>query len=291
MNHQKIIFKLLRCTGAPFLIREIIQRKNVTILLFHDMDPVKADTSFKVLSEKYNIISLKEYLNAREKGTLKSLPPKSLIITFDDGKKNNYLLKPLFRKYNIHATIFLCAGIVGTNKHFWFSHVSELDTKEKFKLLSDEERLSLLKKYGYTEEKKFDDCQALSKSEIEDLKGIVDFQSHSIYHPVLTKCTDEKAYEEITLSKKMLEDHYDLEISAFSYPNGDYGEREILYAKKAGYKYGITADVGYNDSNTDLFKLKRITARDDADIDELLVKATGLWIYLKKFVKRIGLKL
>jgi len=281
MDYRKIIFKSIRYTGAPYLIREIIQRKKVTIILFHNIDPIKSDIHFRVLNEKYTIISLKRYLDSVENNTLKLLPPKSLVITFDDGKKNNYLLKSLLKKYNIPVTIFLCAGIVGTNKHFWFSHGLKSHTIEKLKNLPNAQRLDYLKNFGYTDENEFEDRQALSKAEIEDLTKIVDFQSHTMSHPILPKCTDEETYKEITLSKKILEEQYNLEIYVLSYPNGDYGEREILFAKKAGYRYGITLDAGYNDSKTDPFKLKRFSIRDDSDVDELLVKASGLWMYLR----------
>lgn len=202
MDNVKIIFKLLRYTGTPFLIREILQRKKVTMLLFHDIDPIKCENQFKVLRKKYNIISLKEYFDSRENNTFKSLPSKSLIITIDDGNKNNYLLKPILKKYNIPVTIFLCAGIVGTNKHFWFSHNLNKRTIEELKNLPNSQRLNFLNKYGYTEEKEFCSRQALSKDEIENLKEFVDFQSHTIYHPILPKCTEKEAQKEITLSKK-----------------------------------------------------------------------------------------
>lgn len=287
MDYRKILFKSIRYTGAPFLIRETIQKKKVTIVLFHDIDLIKTEIHFRVLNEKYNIISLKEYFDAIENSSFKLLPPKSLIITVDDGLKNNYLLKSLLKEYNIPVTIFLCAGIVGTNKHFWFRHGLARHTIEKLKHLPNAQRLDFLKKYGYTDEKEFSDCQALSQAEIEDLINIIDFQSHTISHPILPKCTDEEAYKEITLSKKILEEHYNLEVYALSYPNGDYGEREILFAKKAGYRYGITLDAGYNDSKTDPFKLKRLSIRDGSDVDELIVKASGLWMYIRNSIKRV----
>lgn len=287
MNFRKIIFKSIRYTGVPFLIREIVQRKKVTIVLFHDIDPIKSDIHFRALNEKYTIISLKRYLDSFEDGTFEQLPPKSLIITVDDGNKNNYFLKPLLKKYDIPVTIFLCAGIVGTNRHFWFSHGLKTDTIEKLKHLSNEQRLNHLKKFGYTDQKEFDDRQALSKSEIEDLSKSVDFQSHTLFHPILPKCTDEEAYKEIALSRKTLKEQYNFETDVLSYPNGDYGEREILFAKKAGYRYGITLDAGYNDSKTDPFRLKRFSIRDDSDIDELLVKASGLWWYLRRWQRSL----
>jgi len=80
---RKLVSILLRFTLIPFFIREFIQRKKVTIILYHDIKPDTASMHFKALKSKYNVISLKDYIKARKLG--KKLPPKSLIITFDDG--------------------------------------------------------------------------------------------------------------------------------------------------------------------------------------------------------------
>ena len=56
--------------------------------------------------------------------------------------------------------------------------------------------------------------------------------------------------------------------------------------KEAGYECAITVDLGFNDSATDLFRLKRICLRDSGGTFELGVRATGLWEYLKKIVKK-----
>ena len=34
---KKLVFKILRYSGLPFLFREIFQRNKITILLFHDI--------------------------------------------------------------------------------------------------------------------------------------------------------------------------------------------------------------------------------------------------------------
>ncbi len=208
------------------------------------------------------------------------MPPKSLIITIDDGHNGNYKLKPILKKYNIIATIFLCSGIVNTNRHFWWKHNIDDTNCEWLKNISDEKRLDVLKKSGFEEEKEFNYRQALSKNEIEEMKNIVDFQSHTMFHCVLPNCSDERAYKEISQSKKDLERNYGLETYALSYPNGDYSDREISMAKKAGYECGITVDAGFNSQNTDIFRLKRMSIRDDADINELLVKVSGFWWYI-----------
>ncbi|MCD4807512.1 MAG: polysaccharide deacetylase family protein [Methanococcoides sp.] len=280
---RKIPFILLRLTGIPFFIREVIQRKKVTIVNFHDISPDRADRHLRVLSSKYKIIPLQDYVRAKEAGTVDELPPKSLIITMDDGHKRNYELKPLLERYDIPATIFLCSGIVGTNRHFWWSHKTGNDySREYLKKIPNKERLEILRGFGFEQTKEFDDRQALSKNDIEDMKAMVDFQSHTVFHPVLPNCTTSEAYKEISQSKKDLEEKYGLQIYALSYPNGDYSDRDISIAKKEGYTCGITVDVGFNSQDTDIFKLKRFSIRDGADINELFVKASGLWWYLKK---------
>ena len=119
---RKVVSILLWLTTIPFFIREIFQRKKVTILCYHDIDVSTADKHFRLLKSKYNIISLREFVDAKKAEAVNKLPPKSLVITIDDGHRNNFRLVPLFDKYQIPATIFICSGVIGTNRHFWFRH-------------------------------------------------------------------------------------------------------------------------------------------------------------------------
>ncbi len=282
---RKIVFILLRLTLVPFLIREIVQRKKVTIIFYHNVDVSTAENHFKLLKSKYNIITLREFVNAKNAGTVKKLPPKSLIITFDDGHKNNFRLVPLFNKYRIPATVFVCSGIVGTNRHFWFKHSIQIDNEE-LKNIPDRKRLDLLKHEGFEEKRNFKDRQALSKDEIANMRRVVDFQSHTVFHPILPECAIRKSNYEIENSKKTLEDSFGLEIYALCYPNGDYSQREIFLAKRAGYECALTTDWGFNSQDIDVFRLKRISIRDRSDNHELLVRASGLWDYMKFLVKK-----
>jgi hypothetical protein len=40
-------------------------------------------------------------------------------------------------------------------------------------------------------------------------------------------------------------------------------------------------DYGFNTVNTDPFKLKRISVNDTDDLNELIVKASGVWAFIK----------
>lgn len=278
---RKTIFIIIRLTLIPFFIREFIQRKRVTIILFHNIKREFFDMHIRILKSRYNIISLNDYILAKKEKRVDKLPPKSLIITIDDGHKSNFDLMPIFIKCNIPVTIFLCSGLIGTNRHFWFLHPTNIQNYEYLKKISDKKRLEILNSFGFEEKKEFGDRQALSKNEIDEMKKIVDFQSHTIFHSCLPTCSKEKSYEEIVQSKKDLEHFYGFKIYALSYPNGDYSNRDITTAKRNGYICGLTLDVGFNSQNTDIFKLKRMNIPDDADINELLVKTSGFWHLIK----------
>jgi len=285
--HQRsrnLAFFLIRITALPFLMREIWQRRKVTILAYHDLRPETADRYFTCLKSLYNVIALKDYVKARQTGTIEKLPPKSLILTLDDGHKANYALQEVIKKHKIPITIVLCSGIVGTTRHFWFKHVPDRRNLKRLKGLADKERLTILAQSGFEERQEFGCQDALADHEIDEMKPIVDFQSHTIFHPILPRCTDERAIKEIYESKKELEKKYGLDIYAICYPNGDYTEREISMAKNAGYECGLTLDAGFNSQHTDLFRLKRTCISDDAGINEVVVKASGFWGYLRKLL-------
>ncbi|MBO4905646.1 MAG: polysaccharide deacetylase family protein [Bacteroidaceae bacterium] len=253
--------------------------------MFHDLDAKNAASTFLWLKQNYHLIGLQEYLDAVQNGI--SLPKKSLILTFDDGHAGNYQLLPFIKQYQIPVTIFLCSDIVGTHRHFWFKHSKELKSNHQhLKKIPNAERLEALKVFGYEQTQEYEDRQALTNDEIEEMKSWVDFQSHTCFHPCLPQCDEATAREEIAVSKQHLERDYGLRINTISYPNGDYTDRDICLAKEAGYICGITVDYGFNDLHTDLFQLKRISVNDARSMDELIVKASGCYAFMKQLLKR-----
>ena len=281
---NSILFWLFRFSGIAWFFREFVQRNKVTLLLFHDLGRQDAERNFLWLNSHYNLISLNDYLDAVTYGN--PLPTKAVVITFDDGHVGNYELLPIIEKMQIPVTIFLCSSIVGTNRHFWFRH-SDVVTPElqKLKRLPEAARLERLRKMGFDKQQEYSDRQALSKEEILKMAPWVDFESHTCFHPILPLCDDLTAQNEIVNSKLQLEKGFGFRIRSLSYPNGDYSIRDIEVAKQAGYVCGVTVDAGYNDKNSDLFRLKRVSVNDAKTLDELIVKASGSFALLKRLFK------
>ena len=70
-------------------------------------------------------------------------------------------------------------------------------------------------------------------------KSGLEFGSHTLTHPDLTKIPLEKAWQEIAESKRSLENKLNEEIKVFCYPYGEYNQDVIKLVKKAGYQGAV----------------------------------------------------
>ncbi len=280
MTLRDALFKCLRYSGLPWLLRHTVQRRRVTLVMFHDLAPEAAERAFSFLQRAYRVISLSDYLLARQKQDPSLLPPRALVITLDDGHVRNRELLPIIQRLGVPITIFLCAGIVGTHRHFWFRFRNPQVRTEQLKRLPNQERLKVLAKAGFDPLSEHDEAQALSAQHIEEMRPWVNFQSHTLLHPCLPHCTDEEAWAEIAGSRQVLEDDFGLSINAIAFPNGDYNARDLALVQRAGYACAITVDFGYNTLRTDPYRLRRLSIDDTDNEDAVCVKASGLWTFI-----------
>lgn len=290
-------FVLLRWSGIPTLVRELIQRRRVTIINYHEVGPRLLDRHLAILGKHYSFISLERYMNAVRDGAGKSLPPKSLVITIDDGHRSVVELADVFRKHGVRPTVFLCSGLIDTSRRFWWSAVPDHAEVQRLKSLGHDERLEALASRGFTETLDYSQRASINSDEIGSTKDVFDFQAHSVFHPILTTCSDECCEREIQQSKADLERDHALDIWAFAYPDGAYGEREVDFVQRAGYRCALTCDAGFNDVGSDLFRLKRVgmgaweggyaeTEQPHFVIDEneVIVRASGVPALLAQMV-------
>jgi peptidoglycan/xylan/chitin deacetylase (PgdA/CDA1 family) len=281
---KKILFRLLHVSGIPFLVREIWQRNRITIFLYHRVEPDVLDRHLAVLGRHYNFISLERYLRIRAGRDPDPVPDKAAILTLDDGHASNRELLPVLQKHGVRCTIFVCTGIAGTRRHFWFLDSAVEGDIRELNRVADEERLARMEARGFREDREYPTRQALTWEEMDAMREWVDFQPHTRFHPALSRCSAERAEREIRGSKAdLVERGYP--VHAFAYPNGDYSERDVGLARDAGYDCALTVDLGYNSLNTDRYRLKRIGIYDQAGDIEALVRATGIWSFLRTLVR------
>ncbi len=85
--------------------------------------------------------------------------------------------------------------------------------------------------------------------------------SHTLTHPRLSQVPLANAREEITASRKILEDCFGVPVLHFCYPYGDFNDAVRDLVIEAGYQTACTTATGINQTGADLFALKRFTAR------------------------------
>lgn len=286
---RRMQFALLRWSGIAALVRETVQRRRVTIINYHAVSPQVFENHLSILNKRYNIITLEQYTAAVRAGDLRSLPPKSLIITIDDGHKSVVDLSGACRRYNVQPTVFVCSGLVDTARRFWWTTPADYGEVARLKDLEHTERLRSLSACGYTETKEYPEPSSIDRAGLEQTREVFDFQAHSVFHPILTRCSAERSENEVHQSKTDLEREYDLDIWAFAYPDGAYGDRETGYVSDAGYTCALTCDAGYNDASTDLYRLKRVgmgmwegahegsaSVHSIVDTNEVVARASGV---------------
>lgn len=256
---RAVVFWLLRRSGVPWVVRRTVQRRRFTILVYHNPPPVVMERHLELLCRLYRVVSLRECVEKRPP------PPRALVVTLDDGNAANFALCDVFARFSVVPTIFVCTGIVGTHRGFWFRHVGEA---------------------GFDPSEELAVREALSDAEIRDLAGVADIQAHTVTHPILPRCTPEQAKQEIAQSKSDLERRFGLQVYAFAYPNGEYTEREVQFAREAGYRCALAVGGRTNGDAADLYALRRITVDDHDGIDELVVKASGVWPWLERVTGR-----
>jgi peptidoglycan/xylan/chitin deacetylase (PgdA/CDA1 family) len=86
------------------------------------LDPKRLEETIGFLSQYYRFVSLRDAVDMLS--GLKPVSPYSLVLTFDDGYRNNvnYAL-PVLQQYGAPATIFLTTGHIEKRKPFWFDRL------------------------------------------------------------------------------------------------------------------------------------------------------------------------
>lgn len=121
--------------GLPYAkarLRRTSAQRLVFILMYHRVD-YKTPPFYCVVHEpgvfEKQIIFLKKYFNIigfEDIGGIDARCKKDfVIITFDDGYRDNYMRAfPILKKHQVPATVFLATGFISTNDLLWYDKLA-----------------------------------------------------------------------------------------------------------------------------------------------------------------------
>src|SRR5690554_3078820 len=88
------------------------------------VSPENFEQQMHILKQSGKVISLPSLIERIRSG--RKFPP-SIVITFDDGYRDNYLhAKPLLEKYDLPATFFISSKNIGKKQEFWWDELAYL---------------------------------------------------------------------------------------------------------------------------------------------------------------------
>lgn len=213
-------------TNGPFIpilmYHEIGEGPNS---LFVSVDGFRAHMHY-LKANNYHIVTMAQ---AREMLVKKQIPPKTAVISFDDGYVSFYTKAwPILQEYGFPATVYVIAGYPGVYSNYL--------TWDQIKTIQS---------------------------------GGTEIGSHSLTHPALTTLNEEGLTREIMGSKEILEARLGVKINSFCYPTGAYNQQVIEYVKKAGYTSAVTVVYRKATPSDDLFLIPRIRVFKAATVTTL----------------------
>jgi peptidoglycan/xylan/chitin deacetylase (PgdA/CDA1 family) len=298
MQKRDLLAHIAEKSGLLTLFsRRSLLRKHrlLTILAYHRIfkKPVSADDYYdeELLSATQDdfdkqISWLKQYFEIITFEQLGHLRKQSnyLIITFDDGYRDNYQYAyPVLKKHYVPATVFLSTGYTGVNRLFWWDEIARLikltekdevelngtklnlsSYKEKIgslrhilkylKIIPDIERKKKITELTYALGSRIKseptDRYTLSWDEIKEMSNNgIEFGAHTVNHPILANLDSNNIKYEVEQSKADIEQILNKEVSVFSYPVGgqrSINDEVIKVVKESGFKFAVTYIHGVN---------------------------------------------
>jgi len=258
LKRKRLVFTLGIVIVLGFLLVTFVRGKYVVpILMYHSVNPdataknrlaltpVAFQRQMRFLKEhKYNVLPLEAAANLiKDK---KKIPAKTVVITFDDGYKDNYTYAfPVLKKYNLPATIFIIINEVGRPQ---------------------QDRLS------------WDEIKAMQAS------GIITFGSHTLGpEPLVNIKSEIELRKEIFDAKKILQEKLGSAVNIFSYPGGLFNERIKNLVKEAGYKAAVVTNPGKRFPNDDIYALKRLRISSSSNnLFVFWVESSGYYNFMRE---------
>ena len=266
-----------------------------------DPDLVSASTEaferqMRFVIRHFRPVSFSDVVDAIE--DQRPLPPRSLIVSFDDGHLDNYANAfPVLRALGIPATIFLSTAYIGTDQMYWFERVALLmysapsgnlqlqcmvfsvdlgDVSSrrlataallfKLKRVPNGQRLACLSELEgrlayHIPEGLTPPRSALSWDEVREMsRHGIEFGSHCVTHPILTQLDDDVLLQELAESRVKIRNEIGRDLPVIAYPVGkrDAFDVRVVNAARA---CGYKLGISYETGVNNLSRMDHFSIR------------------------------
>ena len=252
------------------MAKQWVRRHGVVVLTFHRVltdDELARTTSLpgmvvreRTFEQFLNYASGKcEFVNSPQQPDRRGSPRLRLAVTFDDGWSDNASTAfPIAQRFGVPILIFIVTEKMGAALPFWPERAAsamEQRLHGTHNIRHVERAINDLK--GLTAEERNQQIGLLAAEQHETAaaphvdttltwKQIaqlqregVEFGSHSMTHEILTAVPLGQAEQEITGSRRRMEQELGVPCRLFAYPNGDCSREVSELVARAGYTYAF----------------------------------------------------
>lgn len=212
-------------------------------------------------SKKYSTVNsfqIQDYLDGKS-----TLPQNPILLTFDDGFKDNYdNAFPLLQKYNMTGDFAIITSVSGTGEYMSWENLKEMKSAGM----------------GFASHTHSHCTSAIKNGK----NGYQDSPSDALEKPCSKFATQERLTTgqikyEFSISKKLLESNLGIKVSHLVYPFGFYNQQAKDIAKSLGYSFATTVEPqtdNFTDFGTNPFALerKRINGQQTGEPNGFFVK-------------------
>lgn len=243
------------------------------------------------VARRHHPVTASELLAARDG---QSLPPRSVLITFDDAYRDfAELAWPVLERHGIPVVLFVPTAYPDApEREFWWDRlfatlqalrpptrlptpVGDVPYRSARELMPTYRRLvAIAKLLSHTEAVTWlDDMTAVSGLRTEGLHHVLGWQelrqlasagatiaAHSRNHPRLDRLSDAELADEVAGSRSEMDTQLRVPSPPiFAYPDGAHDERVVQAVAAAGYRVAFTTRRGSNRlSDVDWLRMRRI---------------------------------
>jgi peptidoglycan/xylan/chitin deacetylase (PgdA/CDA1 family) len=187
-------------------------------VLFYHFTPPDFEQQLKYLQGRgYMVIDMDQAM-AGMRGEW--LPPKPVVITFDDGFEDQMQAAEILKQFHMKATFYIIDGGPASNWCIGAGRQYHLESQPP-EGCGD----------AYLT---WDQVRALDRS------GLITIGGHTINHPNLAAETRDEQWHEISDGKIQLEKQLGHAVKHFAYPYGSYDSSTVRLVRQAGYKTAVT---------------------------------------------------
>ena len=285
---------------------DLVAAPRLSILIYHRVH-VRPDSIYpeeqtaegferlmRFVARSFTVMTLGRAALSLQRG---ELPPRALVLTFDDGYADNAeVALPILKRCGLAATFFVSTGFLDGGR-MWNDSVIEIVracNQEQIdldafglgtcSLAGAAERRSVISKLLARIKYLTLDEREEAVARLQHLGGVtrlpaglmmrseqvrelhrsgMEIGAHTVRHPILTTLVPAEAEREITVGRERLQEIIDSPVDVFAYPNGkptrDYDASHVELLRRLGFKGAVSTAPGAARTGDSLFELPRFT--------------------------------